>query len=136
MKKFIICLCFALSIFFIVGCSKKPVVEIGESTKFSDDEINNAIECVKDYFNSSEYISVKIWYDEETSNTLVDSYLENGVGSTKEISEENVIVILSDFKVPGVIPFLSKRRYQNWQWTLTRNNKTTNWEIDHDGSGK
>ena len=56
MKKLIICLCFILSIFSLVGCNKGKVsndikIEVSESTKFSKEEIDNAIKCVKDNFS-------------------------------------------------------------------------------------
>ena len=51
MKKLIICLCCIVSIFSLVSCNKGKVsndikIEVSESTKFSKEEIDNAIKNV------------------------------------------------------------------------------------------
>ena len=141
MKKLIICLCFILSIFSLVGCNKGKVsndikIEVSESTKFSKEEIDNAIKCVKDNFSFEGSTLTKIWYDEEKSNHWVDAYLEYGRGLENGAKAENVIVLLSDFDVDGSgdNPVLEPNTtYTDYQWTLIRDNKAGNWKID--GSG-
>lgn len=141
MKKLIICLCFILSIFSLVGCNKGKVsnnikIEVSESTKFSKEEIDNAIKCVKDNFGFEGSTLTKIWYDEEKSNHWVDAYLEYGRGLENGAKAENVIVLLSDFDVDGSgdNPVLEPNTtYTDYQWTLIRDNEKGNWKID--GSG-
>ena len=81
MKKVIVCLCIMLSMFSLAACnegkvSKNIEINIGESSRFSDDEINDAVECVKDNFNIKGCTLTKIWYDEEKSNRLVKDYIK------------------------------------------------------------
>lgn len=78
MKKFIICLCFIISTVSLISCNKGTVpneliIEVSQSTKFSQDEIDNAIKCVKNNFNLPASTLTKIWYDEEKNHVLVDS---------------------------------------------------------------
>ncbi|MDB8804404.1 DUF4829 domain-containing protein [Romboutsia sp. 1001216sp1] len=141
MKKLIICLCFILSIFSLVSCNKGKVsndikIEVSESTKFSKEEIDNAIKCVKDNFSFEGSTLTKIWYDEEKSNHWVDAYLEYGRGLENGAKGENVIVLLSDFDVDGSgdNPVLEPNTtYTDYQWVLIRDNKAGNWKIDDAG---
>lgn len=141
MKKLIICLCCIVSIFSLVSCNKGKVsndikIEVSESTKFSKEEIDNAIKCVKDNFSFEGSTLTKIWYDEEKSNHWVDAYLEYGRGLENGAKGENVIVLLSDFDVDGSgdNPVLEPNTtYTDYQWTLIRDNEKGNWKID--GSG-
>ena len=99
MKKIIILFCCLLSVFSLVACNKGSVsndilIEVSKSTKFSKDEIESAIQNVKSNFSFSEATLTNIWYDEEKSNYLIDSYLENGRGLTNGVKEENVIILL------------------------------------------
>jgi Domain of unknown function (DUF4829) len=138
MKKIIIWFCCILSLFSLVGCnqgevSNDIVINVSESTKFSKDEINNAIEIVKDNFSFPASTLTKIWYDEEKSNKLVDEYLETGLGSVNEVNAENVIILLSNFDVDDSGDNLVLNRnttYKDYQWILIRDNKTSDWKID------
>lgn len=141
MKKLIICFCFILSIFSLLGCTQERyssdiVIDISESTKFSKDEINSAIECVKNNFSFPSSTLTKIWYDEKKSNTLIDSYLETGRGAINGVKEENVIIILSNFDVDdsGDNPVLTPdTTYTDYQWILIRDDNTSDWKIDDMG---
>lgn len=91
MKKIIILFCCLLSVFSLVACNKGSVsndilIEVSKSTKFSKDEIENAIQNVKSNFSFPGATLTKIWYDEEKSNYLIDSYLENGRGLTNGVN--------------------------------------------------
>lgn len=141
MKKIIILFCCLLSIFLLVACNKGNIsndtlIEIRESTKFSKDEIENAIECVKSNFSFPAAILTKIWYDEEKSNYLVDVYLENGRGLINGVKAENIIILLSNFDVDGSgdNPVLNPNAtYLDYQWILIRDSKKNVWKIDDSG---
>lgn len=141
MKKNIIYLCLILSIFLLVSCKQGRVsndieIDIGESIKFSRDEIINASECVKSNFNFEGATLMKIWYDEEKYNKLVNSYLEHGNGSINGVNEENVIILLSDFYVDksSKNPVLNRdTTYTEYKWTLVRDNEKSEWKIDSFG---
>ena len=138
MKKIIICFCFILPIFSLVSCNQGKIsnqisINVSESTKFSKDEINNAIECVKSNFSFPASTLTKVLYDEEKSNNLVDNYLETGLGSVNGINAENVIILLSNFDVDdsGDNPVLTRNTtYTEYQWILIRDDKTSDWKID------
>lgn len=56
MKKIVIYLSMILMIFSLAGCNQNNKftdikVDIGESTKFSKEEINNAVDCLKISFD-------------------------------------------------------------------------------------
>lgn len=112
------------------------IVEAGQSTKFSQDEIYNASKCIIDNFNFADCTLTNVWYDEEKSDFLVKGYLENGQGSINGVDSENVIVLLSNFDVDdsGRNPVLNPNStYTDYQWILIRDSKTSNWKIDDFG---
>ncbi|MDU2121760.1 MAG: DUF4829 domain-containing protein [Clostridium celatum] len=141
MKKFIISVCCILSVFLLVACNKGNIsneisIEISESTKFSKEEIESAIQCVKSNFSFPAATLTKIWYDEEESNYLVDGYLENGRGLTNGVKAENIIILLSNFDVDGSgdNPVLNPNTtYSDYQWVLIRDSKNNDWKIDSFG---
>ena len=113
-------------IFSLVGCNQnnKPTnikIDIGESTKFSKEEIDNAVDCLKRSFDFEACTLTKIYYNEEISNTAVEDYLQFGNGSVNKVKAENVIVLLSDFDVDnsGDNPVLNPgESYTNYNWIL------------------
>ena len=137
MKKIIILFCCLLSVFSLVACNKGSVsndilIEVSKSTKFSKDEIENAIQNVKSNFSFPGATLTKIWYDEEKSNYLIDTYLENGRGLTNGVKEENVIILLSNFDVDGSgdNPVLNPNTtYSDYQWILIRDSKNKNFHV-------
>lgn len=141
MKKLIISLGLILAILSLVACNQEKIsndikIDISKSTKFSKDEINEAIDCVKNNFSFPASTLTKIWYDEEKSNYLVETYLKNGQGSVNGVSPENVIILLSNFDVDGSgdNPVLEPNStYTDYQWVLKRDNETSAWEIDDCG---
>ncbi|HEY5587623.1 MAG TPA: DUF4829 domain-containing protein [Candidatus Paceibacterota bacterium] len=134
---FFVCLIlFTLSlvVYKQVGKPNNVVVNIEKSDKFSEKEINNAIGCVKKKFKDFGGCTLmKLGYDEKKSNDFIQGYLSNGKGSLNGIKAENVIVLLSDFDVNssgGDGSFNPNSTYSDWSWTLIRDSKTGNWEID------
>ena len=138
MKKIVIYLSMILMIFSLVGCNQnnKPTdikLDIGESTKFSKEEIDNAVDCLKRSFDFEACTLTKIYYNEEISNTAVEDYLQFGNGSVNKVKAENVIVLLSDFDVDnsGDNPVLNPgETYTNYNWILIRDDKNSDWKVD------
>lgn len=141
MKKIVIYLSMILMIFLLVGCNQnnKPTdikLDIGESTKFSKEEIDNAVDCLKRSFDFEACTLTKIYYNEEISNTAVEDYLQFGNGSVNKVKAENVIVLLSDFDVDnsGNNPVLNPgESYTNYNWILIRDDKNSDWKVDDCG---
>ena len=141
MKKIVIYLSMILMIFSLVGCNQnnKPTnikIDIGESTKFSKEEIDNAVDCLKRSFDFEACTLTKIYYNEEISNTAVEDYLQFGNGSVNKVKAENVIVLLSDFDVDnsGDNPVLNPgESYTNYNWILIRDDKNSDWKVDDCG---
>lgn len=133
MKKIFTYLSMILMIFSLVGCNQnnKPTnikIDIGESTKFSKEEIDNAVDCLKRSFDFEACTLTKIYYNEEISNTAVEDYLQFGNGSVNKVKAENVIVLLSDFDVDnsGDNPVLNPgESYTNYNWILIRDDKNS-----------
>lgn len=139
MKKIISSLCIALMMFSLAACKQagktnNVVVNIGESAKFSEKEINSAVNCVKKKFVDFEGCNLtRLWYDEEKSNQFIEEYLKNGRGSVNGVKSENVIILLSIFDVDssGSDGSLNPNStYSNWNWILIRDSKTGNWQVD------
>ena len=141
MKKIVIYLSMILMIFSLVGCNQnnKPTnikLDIGESTKFSKEEIDNAVDCLKRSFDFEACTLTKIYYNEEISNTAVEDYLQFGNGSVNKVKAENVIVLLSDFDVDnsGDNPVLNPgETYTNYNWILIKDDKNSDWKVDDCG---
>lgn len=141
MKKIVIYLSMILMIFSLVGCNQNNKstnikLDIGESTKFSKEEIDNAVDCLKRSFDFEACTLTKIYYNEEISNTAVEDYLQFGNGSVNKVKAENVIVLLSDFDVDnsGDNPVLNPgESYTNYNWILIRDDKNSDWKVDDCG---
>lgn len=141
MKKIFTYLSMILMIFSLVGCNQnnKPTnikIDIGESTKFSKEEIDNAVDCLKRSFDFEACTLTKVYYNEEISNTAVEGYLQFGNGSVNKVKAENVTVLLSDFDVDnsGDNPVLNPgETYTNYNWILIRDDKNSDWKVDDCG---
>ena len=70
-------------------------IQIGESEKFNENELENAISCL--YKENIKF--KKIWYDEEQSNLEIEDYLTHETDITATIKPENIIVIFSEFEL-------------------------------------
>lgn len=103
--------------------SKDLIKDIGSSDKFDNEEIEDAIEVVKENFTSTASTLTKIYYDEEKSNDFVQSYLKHGRGQENEVTAENIIVLLTNFDVDdsGHNPVLNPgSTYEDYGWVLIR----------------
>ena len=141
MKKAIVSLFAILLVFSLLACNQEatkdePIIDIGDSAKFTKEEIGDAIKIVKDNFAFPASTLTKIWYNEEESNRLTKIYLENGRGSANGANAENVIVLLTTFDVDdsGDNPVLNPgSTYEDYQWILIRDDKTSEWNIEDFG---
>ena len=139
MKKFISCLTVILVLLSFAACqntgkTEYVAVEVGKSAKFSEAEINNAIKQIKVKFKDFKGCTLKkLWYDEDTSNSMIDGYLKNGKGSVNGAKAENVIILLSDFDVDssgGDGSLEPNSTYSSWNWILIRDSETGSWIVD------
>lgn len=138
MKRVIFLFGFFLLSFLFAACKKSGerediIIEIGDSTNFTENEISEAIDIVIDNFSFPAATLTRVWYDEEKSITLTESYLQHGLGSVNGTGRENVIVLLSDFDIDssGDNPVLNPNTtYTGYQWILIRESKTSEWIID------
>ncbi len=139
MKKLIYALCVILLIFSLEACSQagktsQAAVSIEKSDKFTEQEINDAVSRVKEKFKDFKGCTLtRLWYDEEKSNSFIKGYMSNGKGSVNGVKAENVIVLLSDFKVDSSGHeggFNPNSTYSDWNWILIRDSKTDSWRVD------
>ncbi|MBK1812318.1 DUF4829 domain-containing protein [Clostridium sp. YIM B02505] len=141
MRKVIMSLCTILLLLSLVACksnnaSSNLTVDNGQSTKFTKEEVNKAIDCVKNNFAFKGCTLTKVWYDEEKSDSIAKSYMSNGRGAVNGVKSENVIVLLSNFDVDGSgeNPVLNPNStYSDYQWILIRDKKNSKWTIDDKG---
>lgn len=104
------------------------------SSLFTDEEINSAIEAVKKKFLDFEGCTLtEIHFDEEKSKAYAKHYVENGKGSQKGITENNVLVLLSSFTVDetgGDGSLNAGGNYTGWNWILIRDSEDADWVVD------
>ena len=137
----IVALLIIISAISLVACKQNAnddevITDIGDSSKFTEEEITKAIEIVKDSFGFPASTLTKIMYNEEEAEKLTKIYLEGGKGSKNGAKPENVIVLLSNFDVDdsGDNPVLNPgSTYENYQWILIRDDKKGEWIIDDFG---
>lgn len=132
---FLMLFCMSLVSCSQAGKTDNVKVNIGQSVKFSKEEINSAVDCVKKKFRSFDGCDLKkLWYDEDNANSTIEEYLRCGHGSVNGIKAENVIVLLSDFYVDssgGPNECMNPNSpYNNWGWILTRRSKSSSWKVD------
>lgn len=139
LKKMIFILCMILTVFSLTACKQAGKTDavaliIGESNKFSEEQINDAVNCVKEKFKDFEGCNLtKLLYDEEKSDNFIEGYLKNGKGSVNGVKAEDVIVLLSDFDVDssgGDGSLNPNSTYRDWNWILFRDIQTGNWKVD------
>ncbi|MDU5080203.1 DUF4829 domain-containing protein [uncultured Tissierella sp.] len=124
---FTILLVFSLASYKQNNISDDLMIDIGESAKFTEEEITEAIDLVKNNFDFPASTLTKVWYDEEKSDSYFRDDFKQGV------IPENVILLLSNFDVDGSgdNPVLNPNStYTNYQWILRRGSKTSKWRIE------
>ena len=123
--------------FSLTGCKGKAdgdiTIDIGDSSKFSEAEIDSAIKVVKDNFSFPGSKLKSLRYDEDKSEDAIKDFMEYGKGKGSDIDPNNIIVLFSDFDISGENPVLSKGEYKNYSWILVRKNKDKEWKIEDQG---
>ena len=124
-------------LFSLAGCKGKKdgdiTIDKGDSSKFSEEEIDSAIKVVKDNFSFPGSKLKVVRYDEDKSEDAIKDFMEYGKGKGTDIDPNNVIVLFSEFDVSGKNPVLSKGEYKNYSWTLVRKDKDKEWNIEDQG---
>lgn len=130
MKKLISLILCGLLLFSLGACennSNKCKITIGKSVKFSEEEINNAMDCVNEKFKDFGGCTlIALWYDEEKRDEYIENFFNNA-------QAENVIVLLSNFDVDsagGDGSFEPNSTYYEWSWELIRDSKTGDWKVN------
>lgn len=104
-----------------------------KQTKFTEEEINEATNCVKTKFKDFKGCTLKeLWYDEEKSNHFIEIYFKNQNGELSNVKPENAIVLLSNFDVADPVAHSGlepNSTYHDWNWILVRDSKTSNWKL-------
>ena len=109
------------------GKANNVEISIGNSSKFSKEEIESAMQAVIKKFKDFRGGDLKqLWHDDKSNYETV--YISPGVA----VDESNVIVLYSNFDTDsrsinyGAIP---NNTYKNWKWVLIRDNKTSEWKV-------
>jgi hypothetical protein len=123
----IICLavlCIALAACSNRGSADNVTIEIGNSERFSTEEIDAAVDCVIRKFEDFEGCKLtELRYDEEYSNTR----------AAEEYAPGTAIVFLSEFDVGsegGDGSLNPNSTYSQWQWILTREDASSEWQVE------
>ncbi len=141
MKKLTFVLSIIFCLFTLTACSstggdvRDVKVEIGESSKYTQQEIEQAVTAVKAKFQTFEHCKLNsLTYDEEKSNTQVGFYLDSGNGSVNGATAENTIVLFSEFYVDSKAggAWEPDSDY-SWMFILIRDNKDAAWVVDDMG---
>lgn len=141
MRKAVIIICLFAMLLSWTGCGsrggKVDTVDtnIGESEKFSKQEIEAGLACVKSEFKAEKKYEgcelIRLWYDEEINRTRTLSYMSDGNGYDNGVKEENVMILMSDFKaVEGNDSFEKGEECFNWYWVLNRDSEAGKWRVD------
>ncbi len=86
-------------LFSLTACKGKADGDItinkGDSSKFSDEEIDSAIKVVRDNFSFPGSELKAVSYDEAKSEDAIKDFMEYGKGEGSDIDPNDVIVLFS-----------------------------------------
>jgi len=118
------------------GRTNNAEIDPGRSVKFSEEEINSAIDAVLAKFVDFPGCDlIRLWYDEERSDKFIELDLSTSGGNTIKSSgaePENIIIMFSDFKTSKSSAsdgFNPDSNYTDWNWILIRDSKTGKWKV-------
>lgn len=131
MKKMILAVTMISSLLLLNACGSTAgkvdhvQIEIGESSKFTTKEIEQAIDATKEQFKEFEHCELhSLSYDEEESDFRLKSLREDP-------DLENMIVLFSDFYVNSKAEGAwNPDSYYNWMFILSRENKNSDWIVE------
>lgn len=116
------------------GYQEEPVITLSKSEKFDEEEILAAMEAAETKLEEFAGCTLtKLWYDEEYSDRMIESYLISGKGSKNGANAKNTIVLLSDFTVDesgGDGSLNPNSTYTDWNWILIRDDGKAQWTVD------
>ena len=139
MKKVLVGFCLIGVIVAVLFYSQSGTAEdvqekLGESDKFSEEELTNAAKAVKKKVRDFKGVELKeLRFTEEESARVVEDYLKYGNGSTNGIEKENVIVLVSNLKTDakgGDGSLKPNFLYTDWNWILIRDDQSGKWRVD------
>ncbi len=143
MKKIMIIICgvvfiavLAIAAYFLVpnsGRVQHAKINVGSSEKFSQQEIDSAIDYMIDYFKKNFHRCklIELEYNEEWSNALIESDMKYGLGASNGATADNMIVLIMDFHTGaiGIDPGWSPNfTYTGYKCILIRDNKDSEWK--------
>ena len=132
---FIILFCFSLSACnFNSGKTDEVVIDTGNSTTFSKEEIQAAMDCVIEKFKDFKGCNLtKLWYDEYRSNEEIEFEMD-AEGFRESVKGKQVIILFSDFSTDSTAAEgFGKYSTYCWEWILVRNNKAGKWKVSSSG---
>ena len=136
MRKIVCCTLIVCLAFLLTACSgvaRFATVQIGESEKFTKDEIKEAVQVVRESAFESTFVT-RIVYDEARSDAVVQGYMETGKGSINGVAADNVIVLFTDFVTGGNTGALNPHDvYTGYNWILIRDGEGGVWTVDDCG---
>lgn len=124
-----------LLLLILTACNNNKDIEIiiGPSENFTEEEIQSGIDLVIKDFNFPDCKLKKVEYDEDISKEYAKDYKTYGRGLENEISEDNILILLSDFQVAEKSdnPVLEAGElYKDYQWILIREDENSKWLVD------
>ena len=103
----------------------------GDSVKFSNGEIESAMDAVLKKFEDFEGCHLRrLWYDEDRSDREIQGYWKF---MDSIVQGENVIILFSDFYADSSAAaggFNQNFSYTDYMWILIREKKSDNWIVD------
>jgi len=106
----------------IPGIADDVQISVGSSERFTQDEIESAMDVVVSEFDMLNRELIYLWYDEDLSNqTIEQSILE-------DIEKDSTIVLFSTITVinPGLFP---PADLDNLGWVLVQDPQSGEWEL-------
>lgn len=104
------------------GITSNVEIKIGDTNRFTENDINEAIECVIDYFpdfKDCELLTIE--YDEKWSDDFSSQY-----------DNANTIVLKSSYHVfesSRETSFNNDYTYTEWGWVVVRADTKSKWEL-------
>ena len=137
MKKNIFIAAIFTMVFLFSACNASPgnaenvQISIGNSVKFTEEEIQQAVEVVKKKFKELEHCDLlTLEYNEEKSNAKINDYLRGGHGAYNGARAENIIVFNSTFYAGPQVDFMTPDTTYPWRFILVQKVKERRWIVD------
>ena len=114
----------AVSWFFLHGAGEagEAYVDVGTSVRFTEEELSEAVKCVKHSFvRFKDCTMTEIWYSEDNSATDIAAYLADN--NVRGISSDNAVVLYSNFNVgekPGLSTLEPGTRVIYYKWLVVK----------------